>query len=319
MQYLNAMLMKGRKRKFWSGECLHVYQRSVNGFILFYDLEDFLSCYTMISMYSDHYKVRIIELCFMVDHHHLLLTAETSEDMAAFMRDFSSAYVMNFNSSTGRTGQLLQKSYGSAPKRGEKKVRSTIIYIGNNPVEKKLCNRAEEYQWNFLSETSHSKDKPLHMRSLRLRKICKEIRETRNRHEYMSHNQVRRLLSGILPDERSYVCDYIRKVYHFIDREYIISYFNDYESMLLAMASTTGSEHDIKETFVPEPDTAYREMVAYIKSLFPDKPVKHVVTLSFEEKMRMFTLLKQNTTGTYRQVCRFLHMDPRKMQQSNAM
>lgn len=311
--------MKGRKRKFWSGECVHVYQRTINGYILFYDLEDFLAFYTMVSVYSYKYKIRIIELCLMVDHFHLLLKAEVSEDMASFMRDFSSAYVMNFNACAGRSGQLLQKSYGSAPKRGDKKVRSTIIYIGNNPVEKHLCGKAEEYRWNFLSDRPSSDGRPLHFRSTGLRKICKGIRETRKRSEYLGQNQLRRILTGIPEEERLFVCDYILKIYRCIDKEQLVSYFKDYDSMILAMASTTGSEHDIKEAFTPEPDVPYREMVRYIMRVFPDRPVKHVVTLPLEEKMKMITLLKQNTTGTYRQICRFLHVDSRAVQRSNSL
>lgn len=298
---------------------MHVYQRTINGYIMFYDLEDFLAFYTMVSVYSYKYKIQIIELCLMVDHFHILLKAEVPEDMASFMRDFSSAYVMNFNAGTGRSGQLLQKSYGSAPKRGDKKVRSAIIYVGNNPVEKHLCGKAEEYRWNFLSDNRSSKGRPLHMRSTELRKICKGIRETRKRNEYLSQNQLRRLLDGIPEEERQFVCDYILKIYRCIDTKQLVSYFKDYESMLLAMASTTGSEHDIKETFIPEPDVPYREMVRYIMREFPEKPVKHVVTLPVEEKMKMITLLRQNTAGTYRQICRFLHLDPREVQHSNLL
>ena len=72
-------------------------------------------------------------------------------------------FVRAYNRQHSRTGKLLKKSFGSAPKWDEKKQRSAIIYVGNNPVEKHFCMYAEEYRWNFLAyaKSDHPFSEPI--------------------------------------------------------------------------------------------------------------------------------------------------------------
>lgn len=269
----------------------------------FDETEDILACYTMISVYSRIHQIKILEICFMVDHIHILLIAENPEAMAGFMRDFSSAYVLSLNASTGRSGQLLHKSYGNAPKRGDKKTRSTIIYIGNNPVEKKLCTRAEGYRWNFLpyilTPFPYSGKRTLRDMENSIRKLCKEVQDCRNRNEYLTH-------------DKEFLTDFIVMRYWCMDESAMISYFKDLKSMIEAMASTTGSEHDICETFIPEPDTSYHEMTAIIQKVLPGTPVRKIISFSMERKMKVASFLRQTTSASFSQICRFLHIDRKR-------
>lgn len=307
---------KDRKRHFVSGECIHIYQKSVKGFILFYETEDILACYTMIGVYSRIHQIKILEICFMVDHIHILLIAENPEAMAGFMRDFSSAYVLSLNASTGRSGQLLHKSYGNAPKRGDKKTRSTIIYIGNNPVEKKLCTRAEGYRWNFLpyilTPFPYSGKRTLRDMENSIRKLCKEVQDCRNRNEYLTHDRLHRMFSGLSDHDKEFLTDFIVMRYWCMDESAMISYFKDLKSMIEAMASTTGSEHDICETFIPEPDTSYHEMTAIIQKVLPGTPVRKIISFSIERKMKVASFLRQTTSASFSQICRFLHIDRKR-------
>lgn len=248
----------------------------------------------------------------MVDHIHILIIAENAEDMAGFMRDFSSTYVLNFNVSSGRSGQLLHKSYGNAPKRGEKKVRSTIIYIGNNPVEKKLCTSAEEYRWNFipyiLAPFPYSGKRILRHMENSIRRLCKEITECWKRNEYLTQDRLHRMFSGLSDGDIEFLTDFIITKFWCLEESVMISYFKDIRSMISAMASTTGSEHDIRETFVPESDTAYREMAAVIKRALPDLPVRQIISFPPERKIKVASYLKQTTAASHNQICRFLHI-----------
>ena len=120
------METKDRKRRFINNECNHIYQRTVNGFLIFYDREDYLVCYMRLSVIASKYNVTLLKICFMIDLIHLFIDAPSREIMSAFMRDYSSILIHEYNFSIGRSGQMFHKSYG-------------IVYIGNNPVEKKLC------------------------------------------------------------------------------------------------------------------------------------------------------------------------------------
>ena len=59
------MLMK-RRRRFIDGECNHIYQRTLNGFNIFYDREDYLVCYMIISTVRRKFKVKIIKMCLII-------------------------------------------------------------------------------------------------------------------------------------------------------------------------------------------------------------------------------------------------------------
>ena len=142
--------MKYKKRRFVPGECMHVYQRAVKGFNIFYDQEDYLVFYTIFATVARQYNVTVMELCIMIDHIHILLSSMSLDVISRFVMHYTSMFVREYNSDVGRKGPLFHKSFGSAPKRGSKSIRSTIVYIGNNPVEKNLCTSPELYFWNFL-------------------------------------------------------------------------------------------------------------------------------------------------------------------------
>ena len=81
--------------------------------------------------------------------------------MAGFISAYTSLYVREFNAHTGRTGPLFEPLYGSAMKMEMKKIRSAIIYMFNNAVEKRLCPKAEDYRWNFLKYYNPEKTSPI--------------------------------------------------------------------------------------------------------------------------------------------------------------
>ena len=129
---------------------MHVYQRAVKGFNIFYDLEDYLVFYTIFATVARQYNVTLMELCIMIDHIHVLMSSMSLDEISRFVMHYTSMFVREYNSEVGRKGPLFHKSFGSAPKRGSKTIRTTIVYIGNNPVEKNLCTSPELYFWNFL-------------------------------------------------------------------------------------------------------------------------------------------------------------------------
>lgn len=68
--------MKYKRRRFVPGECMHIYQRSVEGFNIFYGIEDYLVFFMIFSVVARLYKVTILELCIMINHIHVLLACE---------------------------------------------------------------------------------------------------------------------------------------------------------------------------------------------------------------------------------------------------
>lgn len=140
-----------KRRKFYRGVVNHVYQRTIDGVHLFYTVDDCLVFFTILSICARSAEVQILELCLMHNHIHILVKTETLKTLSRFVDHFSAWFVQEYNSYVGRTGKLLTKNFGSAPKWDEKRLRSAIIYVGNNPVEKKFCKKQRNIDGIFWS------------------------------------------------------------------------------------------------------------------------------------------------------------------------
>ena len=129
-----------RRRRFLEDEVHHIYQRTINRFNIFYDLEDYLVYYTIFSIAARQYEVTILGLCLMFDHIHMLIKSDARVRMSEFVRQVTCMFAREQNNEVGRKGSLFQARFGSAPKKGLKLLRTAIAYLFNNPVEKRLCS-----------------------------------------------------------------------------------------------------------------------------------------------------------------------------------
>lgn len=300
-----------KRRKFYRGVVNHVYQRAMSGNNLFYGYEDFLMFFTILSVSARAAPVTVLGLCFMFNHFHALIVAESMSQLSDFMNHACSWFARDFNKFTGRTGQLLKKNFGSAPKWDEKDVRTAINYVGNNPVEKKICARPEQYRWNFLpyDVTSNPFSEPLVLRhaSKRMKRAVKEVKTMSQLNLPLKFTLIRRLFKGLTSVEVEQLVDFIISEYNFIDYQMAISYYGSYEKMLEAMNSNTGSEYDIREDWDPDSDLIYLHMVEYLQNTFPDMPVNRVTTLPDEQKLDLARVFSR-MSATPRQIARFLHL-----------
>ena len=304
--------MKYKKRKFTPRECLHIYQRTTSGFNIFYDREDALVFYTIYSVLAKFYNVKVLALCLMVDHVHSLLSSETLNGVSDFIRHYTSLFVSEYNQSIGRHGALFHKSFGSAPKVGAKKVRSTIVYVGNNPVEKALCSKAEEYRWNFLAyledENPFSTHKSSSRFSMKLRRAYTEVKGTHARNRYLTYSQIRRAFEGLSESESELLTDYIIRLYLPIDKDMLMSYYASCYDMLNAMHSTSGGEYDIREIFNPGSDKIYEQMVNYVHDELHIFPTRKVIALTTEAKLEIAAILSNRFAASKHEVSKFLHL-----------
>ena len=73
------------------GILTHCYQNTVDGFLLFYSISDYLVYFTIFCIYAVREGIRVLSLCQMPDHVHFGITAEASRDLSSFVRDVSVA------------------------------------------------------------------------------------------------------------------------------------------------------------------------------------------------------------------------------------
>ena len=301
-----------KRRKFYRGVVNHVYQRTIDGVQLFYTIEDCLVFYTIFSVCAKNADIQVLMLCLMHNHIHALVKTESIQELSAFMDRSSSWFVHEYNRHVGRKGKLLKKNFGSAPKWDDKKLRSAIIYIGNNPVEKGFCARACEARWNFLA---YKKDQyPFSQKILRrdasfsMRKSLEEIDSMVRLNLPLKYAQLNRIFNRMVENEREQLIDYIISSYLPFDYDELELRFKSFDSMLYAMESTTGYDYDINESRDNFSLKAFEEMMSYMETKMSGDRIRIITTYDLDEKIALYKELQSHTSASIQQICSFLHL-----------
>ena len=302
-----------KTRRFKDGACNHIYQRTINRYNIFYGMIYYLVYYTIFCTLAKKYDVIVWGLCLMIDHIHMLVTANLKETLSAFVSNVTSVFVREYNASVGRTGPLFEERFGSAPKIDRKKMMSAIIYLGNNPVEKHICSRAEEFRWNFIAyiNSTHPYSDKIYRRhaSFRLRKAISIVEWHYECGRYLNYKVLSEMMKGLTLNEKNQLADYIIVKYNVICKENLLRTFGSYNDLLTSMHSTMGSEYDLKEHVDRLPDSAYKDMIRYLHKRFGDD-VRKVTVCSISEKVMIAESLRTQTSSAPSQILKFLHLNP---------
>lgn len=290
----------------------HTYQRSVSGFNIFYEVEDYLVYYTIFSVMSRRYGMVVYGLCLMIDHIHTLTSTSSCKTFSKFMSNVAIQFVKEYNRYHNRVGPLFSECFGSAPKAGLKLLRTAIAYLFNNPVERLLCKRAQEYRWNFLayaaSDNPFSDPLVLKKASRRLRRALKEVDGTLKRNEYMTYVQLKRMFVGMDAREINQLIDYIIVRYNIIRYEDLTTKcYDGYENMLMAINSNAGSEYEVQELRYGRSDAEYRYLYKYVHEK-GFKDAGEVISLPSDSKFKLMVDMMNETSVSKLQICKFLHL-----------
>lgn len=303
-----------RKRKFIANAVQHIYQRSPDCGNIFYEEDDYLVLYMIISVIARKHNIIVLGLCIMPDHIHLLVIARSSRALAAFVSDYSKAFAREYNTDCQRVGAVFEHSFGSASKTSAKKIRTAIAYLYNNPVEKRLAASVQDYKWNFIS---YAENKNPYSQKIAINKISRPLKrsileaDALFRHNLIVNYRTLRSIHRQLKEfEFKQFSDYLVFLYEFVDYKRLISFYGSYEKMLLAINSNSGSEYDIDEKFHNQSDMIFCKMSAAIKCAWQDGNIKRVTTLSKERKEKCARYLLQKTAADKYQIMKFLHLFP---------
>lgn len=145
--------------------------------------------------------------------------------------------------------------------------------------------------------------------SNRLLRSLKRVAAFSNSNAYLSYRILRSLFDGLTGEEKEQLTDHIIFTYLPLDKEELFVLYGDYENMLTAINSNTGSEYDIKEDFDNSPHTIYRDLLKVcLHSSFADNP-KAMLVLRQSEKRRIADILQNKTGATFWQLKKFLGLE----------
>ena len=290
----------------------HIYQRAQSGFVVFYNVKDSLVFFTIFSLTATRYKIRVLGLCLMYNHIHVLIEAENHKIVARFVQEFCSKFSRAYNTRHGLTGRLFS-TFGLSNKCGDKQIRTSLAYLYNNPVEDRICKRAEEWHWNFLAyeDSDHPYSEKLVLReaSVGMRKAARTVRTLHTRQRPLTYEVLDGLFKSLNMSEKIQLIDFIVKEYSVIDFKGVIGYYGNYVNMLTAFGSNTGSEYDIREPNDPHSGAAYRKMTHHLASDKRFSGIEDVLKLPAEARIAYLNELVSACGVSLNHARRFLRIE----------
>lgn len=314
-----ALTMKKKKRKVISGVINHCYQRTVNGYLLFYDVFDCLVYFTLFCTTVRKHDVRAVAVTIMPDHLHSSLVASYKKELSSCIQEITGQYALLNNIECNRKTALFQHPFGSVPKVGDKAARTNIIYLGNNPVERHICDKAEQYRWNFLAYavSSNPFSEPIVLRkaSKNMRNAVKEVKQMNALNKNLGYATLHRLFRKLDKRERQQLIDFIIVTYNVIDYEYASSLFGSYNNMIHAMHCTTGSEYELKETRTGKTDKSYSAVTTFLKEFLNINDIHKVFDLPETQRQDLFFQILKIIDITPEQLAKYLRITIQKRDQ----
>ena len=299
-------------RPFKSGILNHCYQRSADHGLIFYSQSDYLVWFTIVCTVAEKHGVKILALCPMPDHVHMAVIAKSKQSLSRFMGEVNRTFSKRHNEICRVKLSWFEKSFGSVPKEGSKSGRNCLLYVGNNPPERQLAERAEDYRWTFLAYavSKHPFSEKLVIRnaSWPMRQAVKEVKAQHKACKPLRYKLLQRISGKLDSREKEQLIDFIISTYDVIDHKEALRYFDgSYKKMTEALSISTAKEHDLNESFVGWSDKPYGRMTRLLLENYPLKDIHEMLAWQKNQKAEAFRFL-QNKTGFLReQISKYLH------------
>jgi hypothetical protein len=242
----------------------------------------------------------------------MALIAPSKQNLSRFMGEVNRTFSKHQNDICHLKWSWFEKPFGSVPKEGSKSGRNCLLYIGNNPPERKLADRAEDYRWTFLAYavSKHPFSEKLVIRNATwaLRQAIKVVWSQHKTGKPLKYNLLQNLAQKLDNREKEQLTDFIIGTYNVIDYKETLRFFDgSYEKMTAALAISTAKEHDLNETFVGWSDKPYATMSRITMGKYRLDDIHEMLSWTGEQKAQAFRYLRATTNYNPEQVSRFLH------------
>lgn len=209
-----------------ANELYHICQISEDKGVIFYTMWDYIVFFCLLCTNVRKYKVTLVAVTLMLNHIHVAFSGNLSE-ITNCMRTTLSSFSLEYNSRGGTCILHFKKGLNKSQKSSGKKIRSCLVYILNNPVEKNACNKAFEYRWNFLQyhSNSHPFSEEIILRrcSADFRRTCSLVIAARNSGRPIRYKFLETWMKKLSVSERLQMCDFIISSYNAIDYKSMVS------------------------------------------------------------------------------------------------
>lgn len=171
-----------RKNPLITGELYHIFNKSIAGYTIYNNAEEFLRMFNVICYYQreghkvnfskffrsgedkkvncvesavlkDKRKlVEIISYCLMPTHFHLILKQIMDDGISTFLNNIENSYSRYFNLKHKRKGPLWEGRFKSVLIKTDEQLLHLTRYIHLNPVTAQLVNEPEKWSMSSYNE-----------------------------------------------------------------------------------------------------------------------------------------------------------------------
>ena len=305
--------MRGRNKPIVRANAVHhVYQNTRNGYLIFYSVKDYLILFSVIAVFACRYGIPISGISLMPDHIHLLVYVRDPDRFRAFIREYTKVFTALYNRHYRLSGPLFNTPFGCTPKLSHKKIRSTIAYVYNNPVEGRLVTHVEEDRWNFLAyadkKSPFSEKLRIDRARWELRKALYTVKACKKEGRWLNYTEVENVTNRLSPREIQQFTDYVIRKYNCIDYPAATSYYGSYGKMVIALNANTGSEYDLAEDSDGKDYRIYRSLIRELCLKEGYSTMERVLNLPSSDRKRLGLHLMRNTSATEKEVSKLLRL-----------
>lgn len=284
----------------------HLYTRSADCGVMFYSVQDRLVYYTLAATTARKYGIVVCAASIMFTHTHQSCRARSLELLRKYIQDLNSSFARAYNHEHELSGALFGRKPGISQKPSLKSTRSNLIYVFNNHVEKKLCERAIQERWAFLAYafSDHPFSEQITHPSTVLRRTISYMDRKIKRNEFVTYKDLNRILQTLDTIETEQFIDYVISRYSLISFNETVRHFRDYESMVTAIDANEGGEYSLYEDFYNAPDTPFVQLVSFCKA----NGISDALKLSDYQKEKCIRYLRYHTDISAFHLGRFFHL-----------
>lgn len=126
----------------------HVVLRGNNRRRLFSFASDYLRLLVYLGVALEPGQCRLHAIVMMSNHVHLLLTPQSAQALADFVKALSQRYAQYRNRTRGGSGKLFEERYFSCPIEDDNHYGCTLAYIDDNPRRAGIVLHPSDYRWS---------------------------------------------------------------------------------------------------------------------------------------------------------------------------
>jgi hypothetical protein len=289
----------------------HVYMKGRNGWGLFYRVEDCLVFFTVYSVLIREMGLCVLAFSIMFNHIHSLFKDIPESVLKKYQIRLATIFSREYNTEYDRTGPVFKRRFGRAGKHAMKKIIACIAYIFNNPVAGKLCRLAIQNRWTLLAYKDNPNPFSLKLVKRRSRHIVRDALKVVDIYyregKYLGYATLKRIFSGLTPEEKQQVIDYIVYKYNFLNYDELEEIFGSFAKALDVVENIAGNEYDLEDDCGDH--SVYNKLIKHSRVIGYEGPNFDMLPPELITKISRMLYVKVNPSAD--QMRKFLHLpDP---------